>query len=112
MIFVFWGVTVFVRRVSTASGVTAVHVVTKTGREATGIERWGSAHSHVDLAVPVEATRERVRERARHAGQVELDLGLDAGVAPSRAVVKRRVFADPVDTQSGVYESRPRFMRG
>ncbi len=83
----------FVRKVPTGSGATAVQIVTKQGREVVGVEHLGSAHTGTDLAVLVEVGRERIRERARQAGQVELDLGLDAAAASVSRVVLRRSYS-------------------
>jgi len=65
-------VSVFVRKVVTKSGAHAVQIVTKHGREVTGIEHIGSAHTEKDLAVLVEVARERIRERTHEAGQEDL----------------------------------------
>ena len=64
---------VFVRRVKTASGATAVQIVHKRGRRVLSIEHIGSAHTDDELAVLLQVAGER-----RHAGQLALDLG-DAG---------------------------------
>jgi hypothetical protein len=64
---------VFVRRVKTASGATAVQIVYKRGRRVLSIEHIGSAHTDDELAVLLQVAEER-----RHAGQLTLDLG-DAG---------------------------------
>jgi hypothetical protein len=42
---------VFVRRVKTASGATAVQIVHKRGRRVLGIEHIGSAHTDNELAL-------------------------------------------------------------
>ena len=65
----------FVRKVKTASGATAVQIVEKVDRQNRVIEHLGSAHTAAELAVLVEAGRQKLNE-----GQTELDLGLDAGV--------------------------------
>ena len=64
---------VFVRRVKTASGATAVQIVQKRGRRVLGIEHIGSAHTEDELALLLQLAEER-----RHAGQLTLDL--DDGV--------------------------------
>jgi hypothetical protein len=64
---------VFVRRVKTASGATAVQIVHQRGRRVLSIDHIGSAHTDDELAVLLQAAEER-----RHAGQLALDLG-DAG---------------------------------
>ena len=64
---------VFVRRVKTASGATAVQIVHKRGRRVLSLEHIGSAHTDDELAVLLQVAGER-----RHAGQLALDIG-DAG---------------------------------
>jgi hypothetical protein len=65
---------VFVRRVRTASGATAVQIVRKRGRQVLGIEHIGSGHTEDEVALLVQLAEER-----RHAGQQVLDLGEPAG---------------------------------
>jgi hypothetical protein len=60
---------VFVRRVKTASGATAVQIVHKRGRRVLSIEHVGSAHTDDELAL-----LQQVAEERRHAGQLTLDL--------------------------------------
>ncbi|MCK0114346.1 IS1634 family transposase, partial [Ornithinimicrobium sp. F0845] len=60
----------FVRRVRTASGATAVQIVHKRGRSVLGMEHVGSARDEVEVALLMQAARERI-----HAGQGELPLG-------------------------------------
>lgn len=96
---------VFVRSVPTASGATAVQIVTKQGREVVGVEHLGSAHTDTDVAILVEVGRERIRERARQAGQVELDLGPgEPAVSVSRAVLRRSYSRVLFETLAGVYD--------
>jgi len=59
-----------VRRVKTASGVTAVQIVHKRGLRVLSIEHIGSARTGDELAVLLQVAEER-----RHAGQLALDLG-------------------------------------
>jgi Transposase DDE domain len=75
---------VFVRRVKTASGATAVQIVHKRGRRVLSMEHVGSAHTDDELALLL-----RVAEERRHAGQLALDLD-DAGApgAGASAVVE------------------------
>ncbi len=75
---------VFVRRVKTASGATAVQIVHKRGRRVLSIEHIGSAHTDDELAMLLQIAGER-----HHAGQLALDLG-DAGAdgAGTPAVVE------------------------
>ena len=75
---------VFVRRVKTASGATAVQIVHKRGRRVLSIEHIGSAHTDDELALLLQVAGER-----RHAGQLTLDLGdAGAGGAGTLAVVE------------------------
>jgi transposase len=66
--------------VKTASGATAVQIVEKRGGVRRIVEHVGSAHTDAELAVLMQAARERL-----HQGQQVLDLGLgpdlDAGTA-------------------------------
>ena len=65
---------VFVRRVRTASGATAVQIAERVGGRDRVIEHVGSAHGAAELAVLLETARARM-----HPGQGELDLA--GGVA-------------------------------
>jgi hypothetical protein len=76
---------VFVRRVKTASGATAVQIVHKRGRRVLSIEHIGSAHTGDELALLLQVAEER-----RHAGQLTLDLG-DAGAGGAGAQALGRV---------------------
>ena len=60
----------FVRKVRTASGAVAVQVVTRRGRQVEEIEHVGSAHGDAELALLLNAARERLSP-----GQDVLDLG-------------------------------------
>ena len=64
----------YVRTVKTKSGATAVQVVWSSRRGSREIEHLGSAHDEAELEVLKAAARQRMA-----AGQLELDLGLDAG---------------------------------
>jgi hypothetical protein len=68
----------FVRKVRTASGAVAVQVVTRRGRQVERIEHVGSAHTDAELALLLEAARERLSP-----GQQVLDLG-DLLAVPAR----------------------------
>jgi len=68
----------FVRRVTTASGATAVQIMHKRGRRVLGIEHIGSAHTEADLAVLVEVARARL-----HAGQEQLPWELESDTGPT-----------------------------
>ena len=59
------------RRVPTASGATAVQIVTKRHGKLTVIEHLGSAHTATQLATLEEADQERINEST---GQLSLDL--------------------------------------
>ncbi|MFQ6486154.1 IS1634 family transposase, partial [Brachybacterium epidermidis] len=72
----------FLRKVTTASGATAVQVVAKEGRRNRVLEHLGSAHSEADLAALMHLGRERL-----HAGQEQLDLDLTSEAAPSAGVL-------------------------
>lgn len=67
----------FVRKVRTPSGVVAVQVVTRRGRQLEQVEHLGSAHTDAELALLLSAARERLSP-----GQVELDLSELASVPP------------------------------
>jgi len=90
---------VFVRRVKTASGATAVQIVRKRGRRVLGIEHIGSAHTDDELAVLMQVADER-----RHAGQLALDLD-DAGeaVAGKAAVVEGTSSLILWEVLAGIY---------
>jgi len=76
----------YVRTVRTASGATAVQVVWSSRRGSRRIEHVGSAHDEAELAALKAVAAERIV-----AGQVELDLGLDAaaGSGPLEIVASR-----------------------
>ena len=61
----------FVRRVRTASGAVAVQIVTREAGGVVEIDHVGSAHSDADLALLIEAARERL-----HPGQDAFDFGV------------------------------------
>lgn len=93
---------VFVRKVKTKSGATAVQIVTKTGRQVTGIDHIGSAHTDTDLALLIDIAKQRIRDRARDAGQGEFDLSLTPSPA-STAVLTHAYSRLLYDTLAGVY---------
>jgi Transposase DDE domain len=66
----------YVRTVRTASGATAVQVVWSSRRGSRQIEHLGSAHGAEELAALRVVAEQRIV-----AGQQQLDLGLDGGVA-------------------------------
>lgn len=62
---------VFLRKVKTASGATAVQIAERKNRRDVVIEHLGSAHTEVELAALMRAGEDKI-----HAGQGALDLGL------------------------------------
>lgn len=54
------GVSPFVRKVRTASGATAVQIVSKSGGVRRIVEHLGSAHNEVELAALMEIGRRRI----------------------------------------------------
>jgi len=57
----------FIRKVQTASGATAVQIITKSGRERVALEHIGSAHTDEDLSRLITLAKERL-----NAGQLSL----------------------------------------
>ena len=91
---------VFVRRVKTASGATAVQIVHKRGRRVLSIEHVGSARTDGELAVLLQVAGER-----RHAGQLALDLGdAGAGGAGTPAVVEGTASLILWEVLAGIYD--------
>ncbi len=91
---------VFVRRVKTASGATAVQIVHKRGRRVLSIEHIGSAHTDGELAVLLQVAEER-----RHAGQLALVLGdAGAGGAGTPAVVEGTASLILWEVLAGIYD--------
>ena len=91
---------VFVRRVKTASGATAVQIVHKRGRRVLSIEHVGSAHGGDELALLLQVAGER-----RHAGQLILDLGdAGAGGAGTLAVVEGTASLILWEVLAGIYD--------
>jgi hypothetical protein len=87
---------VFVRKVKTASGATAVQIARKENRRDVVVEHLGSAHTEAELAALVQVGRRKIEE-----GQGVLDLGLDAGQDPGVAVIQTktsRLLIDAVTT--------------
>ena len=64
---------VFLRKVKTASGATAVQIARREGRRDVVIEHLGSAHTDAELAVLIQAGRAKIED-----GQGELDLRMKA----------------------------------
>lgn len=84
---------VFLRKVRTASGATAVQIAQRVGGRDKVIEHLGSAHDDAQLAVLMEAGRRKL-----HAGQGELELGLAAPRSTGAVVQSQtsRVLIDVV----------------
>lgn len=74
---------VYLRKVKTASGATAVQIARKEDRRDVVIEHLGSAHTDAELAALMQVGRRKIEE-----GQGVLDLGLDAGSDPGEAIVE------------------------
>ncbi|WP_246956702.1 IS1634 family transposase, partial [Brachybacterium sp. Marseille-Q7125] len=64
---------VFLRKVKTASGATAVQIAERRNRRDVVLEHLGSAHTQAQLVALMEAGRKKI-----HAGQGELDLGFSS----------------------------------
>lgn len=94
---------VFVRKVKTKSGATAVQIITKTGRQVTGIDHVGPAHTDTDIALLIDIAKRRIRERERAAGQGEFDLGEVAAPKPT-AVLQRAYSLLLYDTLVEMYD--------
>lgn len=73
---------VFVRKVKTASGATAVQIARREGRRDVVVEHLGSAHNDAELVVLMQAARAKL-----HEGQGELDLGVMPVAAEDRVGV-------------------------
>jgi hypothetical protein len=69
---------VFVRRVKTASGATAVQIARRENRRDVVVEHLGSAHTDAEVAALVRIARSKLEE-----GQDTLDLGLEPGLDPA-----------------------------
>ncbi len=74
---------VFLRKVKTASGATAVQIARREHRRDVVIEHLGSAHDAVELAALMQVGRRKIEE-----GQGVLDLGLDPKDDPAQALVQ------------------------
>lgn len=80
----------FLRKVPTASGATAVQIVSKLGGKRRILEHIGSAHTEEELAALMVAGRQRMAEVTET--QLELDLGLEqSGDTVSVEAVRRVV---------------------
>jgi len=78
---------VFVRKVKTASGATAVQIAERAGGRDRVLEHLGSAHTSAELAALVETARGRL-----YPGQGELDLS-DGSVPAGHAVITAKSSA-------------------
>ena len=76
---------VFVRKVKTASGATAVQIAERSGGRDRVLEHLGSAHTDAELAALLETARARV-----HPGQGELELSLAAGPVGQGVITSKR----------------------
>jgi hypothetical protein len=83
----------FARKVTTASGATAVQIVHKRGRLAAGIDHIGSAHTDEELALLLAQAGDRL-----HAGQGALDMELAGEPGPPRAVTVAMTSATVTST--------------
>jgi hypothetical protein len=90
----------YVRTVRTASGATAVQIVWSSRRGARQIEHLGSAHGADELAALKVVAEQRIV-----AGQQQLDLGLDTGVAVGRLEVVGSKAAHLWDALCRAYDS-------
>lgn len=90
------------RKVPTASGATAVQIVTKRHGKLTVIEHLGSAHSPAQLAALEEAGREKINEST---GQLALDLDTGSNFSTtSRRRVKGSTSRLLIDTIRTAYD--------
>ncbi len=84
---------VFLRKVKTASGATAVQIARKEHRRDVVIEHLGSAHTDAELAALMQVGRRKIEE-----GQGVLDLGLEPDQDPVAAVVQAQASRLLVET--------------
>jgi hypothetical protein len=89
---------VYLRKVKTASGATAVQIAERRDRRDRVIEHLGSAHTEAELAVLMEAGRAKI-----HAGQGVLDLGLETPVPA--AVVRSSSSRLLIDVLTAAWEA-------
>jgi hypothetical protein len=86
---------VFLRKVKTASGATAVQIARRANRRDVVVEHLGSAHTDAELAALMQIGRRKIEE-----GQGVLDLGLEPNQDPVAAEVQAqasRLLIDTVD---------------
>lgn len=87
---------VFLRKVKTASGATAVQIARKENRRDVVIEHLGSAHTEAELALLMQIGRRKIEE-----GQGVLDLDLGPDPRPDQAIVQEqtsRLLVDAIAT--------------
>lgn len=89
---------VFVRKVQTASGATAVQIAERQGGRDRVLEHLGSAHTEADLTALLEAAHRKL-----HPGQGELDLGVES-VPGGQSVITSKSSALLWQVLSGAYE--------
>lgn len=93
---------VFLRKVRTASGATAVQIAERVGGRDKVIEHLGSAHTDAELAVLLETGR-----RKMHEGQGELDLVVGER-DPREAIVRGQVSRVLIEVVEGLATARVR----
>lgn len=97
----------FLRKVSTASGATAVQIVSKLGGKREILEHLGSAHTEEELAALVATGRQRMAEITET--QLELDLGLEQPADSVSMAADRQVVGSAsrllVDTIRSSYQA-------
>ena len=76
---------VFVRKVRTASGATAVQIAERRGGRDVVLEHLGSAHTPAELAALLQTARDKT-----HPGQGELDLGQSPVPAGQAVITSKR----------------------
>lgn len=89
----------FLRKVKTASGATAVQIVEKRRGIRTIVEHLGSARTEAELVALMLAGQEKLNP-----AQATLDLGIDSGPDPARAVVQSSASRLLVDVIRSAYE--------
>ena len=69
----------FIRKTKTASGATAVQIVTKDGRRVTSIDHIGSAHNAIELEFLIALAKKSLQ-----GGQLSFDLlKVKSGMSPA-----------------------------
>lgn len=93
----------FVRRVKTASGATAVQIVSKTRGVRRIEEHIGSAHTDLELSLLTQAAKTRIRERITASGQTELQIDTVATKVLPNITTKNAFSRLLYDSLAGVY---------